>query len=231
MFRTATAFLFGLTVTTFVFSGLATTAFGQPYPVRSPRNNGFGFGYGNDYGYHSSTAAEGAARGMADLVRSAGYANMQNSEAAKNYQDAYSKALDNRIKNAQTYFEMRRMNKEYRDSMRAPRPTQEQLISLARERAPEPLESHELDSLTGQISWPSLLQDPSFADSTAALDKLFANWANNHNRFSIAEYQEVRSLCNGITAKLKSMVADLPPQQYVAAKNLVEGLSREASQF
>ena len=41
--------------------------------------------------YHASTAAEGAARGMADVVRSAGAANLLNSEAAKNYEDARTK--------------------------------------------------------------------------------------------------------------------------------------------
>ena len=52
--------------------------------------------------------------GMANVVRSAGYANVMNSIATQNYEQAYSADLDNRLKYTNTYFEMRRNNKEAR---------------------------------------------------------------------------------------------------------------------
>ena len=61
--------------------------------------------------HHASTAAEGAARGMADVVRSAGAANLMNSEAAINIEDARSKYIDNRMQATNTYFQMKTVNK------------------------------------------------------------------------------------------------------------------------
>ncbi len=94
-----------------VVQGQSWSGGGAPYPVY----------------YHSSTAAEGAARGMADVIRSAGDYNLRTSEAARNVEEARSRNLDNRLKSTQTFFEMRRVNREAapprrrRDCPRRPR--------------------------------------------------------------------------------------------------------------
>ena len=98
---------------------------------------GFGdYPYGGGYG-HASTVQEGAQRGFADVVRSAGYANLKNAQAANINQDTYSKYLDNRLQRTQTYFENRKMNKAYRAELNGPKPTQEQLIRYAQEGVPD----------------------------------------------------------------------------------------------
>ena len=56
----------------------APNAFGQ-YP-------GLYYGMGSNNYRHASTVQEGAARGMADVIRSTGAANLMNSEAAKNFE-------------------------------------------------------------------------------------------------------------------------------------------------
>lgn len=63
-------------------------------------------------GGYASTAGQAAAYGLSDVIRSEGYANLQNSEAAKNWEDAKTKEIDNRQKWTNTYFDMRRTNKE-----------------------------------------------------------------------------------------------------------------------
>ena len=60
--------------------------------------------------------------GMANVVRSAGYANVMNSIAAQNYEQAYSADLDNRFKYTNTYFEMRRVNQAAQAEARSPAP-------------------------------------------------------------------------------------------------------------
>ena len=105
-------------------------------------------GWGRMGGY-ASTAGQAADYGMAQVIRSQGYANLQNSEAAKNYEDARSKYLDNRLKGTKTYFEMRRYNKEYRQAEEGPRPTSEQLFRLAKDATPKALTPTELDPVTG----------------------------------------------------------------------------------
>ena len=49
---------------------------------------GWGMGMGGMGGGYASTAGQAAAYGLSDVIRSEGYANVQNSEAAKNWEDA-----------------------------------------------------------------------------------------------------------------------------------------------
>ena len=61
-----------------------TFAFAQVQPITPPSSGGGSYGGGYPVSYHSSTAAEGRLRGMGDLVRSQGQANLDNSAAAVN---------------------------------------------------------------------------------------------------------------------------------------------------
>src|SRR5687768_6794213 len=98
------------TITTMVLLLAMTGAtFGQTQP----------YGGWGGYHYHSSTEVEGAQRGFADFIRSAGAANLMNSEAASKYEDARKKYLENRLQATQTYFDMRRINAEARRSQRS----------------------------------------------------------------------------------------------------------------
>src|SRR5262245_26341410 len=90
--------------------------------------------WGGDY--HSSTLEEGMQRGHADVVRSYGMANLLNSQAAQNYEQARKDYLDNRLKATQTYFEMRRYHDEAVKAQRSTPLSHEQYVRLAREDAP-----------------------------------------------------------------------------------------------
>ncbi len=91
------------------------------YPAFPSGGGGYGYGWG---GYDDGgTAAGSYLNGMANVVRSAGYANVMNSIAAQNYEQAYSADLDNRLKYTNTYFEMRRVNQAARAEARSPAPT------------------------------------------------------------------------------------------------------------
>src|SRR6266496_1264631 len=66
--------------------------------------------YGVYGGGHASTAAEGYANGVGNVMQSAGMYNLQTSEAAINAEQARSMNIDNNLKGTQTYFEMRKIN-------------------------------------------------------------------------------------------------------------------------
>src|SRR5438876_9303394 len=70
-------------------------------------------GYAAPY-YASSTVEGDFAHGYADLVRSAGVFNLLTSKAFENYEKARQENIRNRLLWTQTYFEMRRINDEYR---------------------------------------------------------------------------------------------------------------------
>src|SRR6478752_3868620 len=53
----------------------------------------------------ASTAAEGAANGAANVIQAQGQRNLSNSQANINNQDAYSKAIDNSVKEVNAFWE------------------------------------------------------------------------------------------------------------------------------
>jgi hypothetical protein len=179
--------------------------------------------------HHASTVEEGAANGMANVIQSAGAANLLNSQAARNYEEARSRDLDNRLKATNTYFEMRKMNQEYRAAERGPKPTSEQMFRLAKERAPSRLGPNDLDPLTGQISWPVILEDEAYKEYRERLDSLFATRARYHGQIGADQYLELQRTAKALDAELKTRIKDYPPGDYVKAKGILDSLAYEAS--
>ena len=208
------------TVFTMVALTLVASSWAQDYNNFPGVWSGWG-GY-----HHASTAEEGMARGMADFTRSAGMANLMNSEAAINYQDAQKKYLENRVYGTDAYFDMRKMNREAREAERGPRPTQDDLIRYAKARAPSKLSVSDFDPFSGQISWPPLLRDDTFAADRQALENLFGQRASA-GQLSASQRAEVRQAAQDMQQTLKSNINLYSPQDYVQAKQFIESLSYE----
>ncbi len=182
-------------------------------------------GYGNGYGpsYHSSTAEEGIQRGYADIVRSQGMANLLNSQAAKEWEEARKEYIDNRLRATQTYFEMRRVNTEYRNATRPSPLSMESYVRLARQQAPDPLSTSQLDALSGAIGWPAALRKPEYDALRQQLDKLFQQRAGG-----FLDYQAIHDTCEKMLALLKGEVMALPSNEYLAARKFIESLDYTA---
>jgi hypothetical protein len=200
----------------------AQTIVAQPTPTPVPI-------FADPYSYHASTLEEGAARGIASIIASSGVGNYYHSQAARNYQEAVSRYLDNRLKAQQTYFEMRKYNREYRAAERGPRPTTEQMARFARDRAPDRLQASELNPITGQIYWPDVLEDDAFRDHRERLDDLFALRARYRGEIGPDQYLELRRTVKSMDQELKARITEYPPTDYVKAKNIIESLAYEAS--
>lgn len=179
--------------------------------------------YGGGYSYHSSTAEEGIQRGYADIVRSQGMANLLNSQAAKEWEGARKEYIDNRLRATQTYFDMRRVNADYRESQRSSPLSMESYVRLARQQAPDPLSTSQLDSLSGAIGWPSALRKENYGPLRQQLDKLFQQRAGGH-----LDYQGIHAACDEMLAQLKSEIMALPTNEYVTAKKFIESLDYTA---
>ena len=97
----------------------------------------WGGGWGFNRGGYASTAGQAAAYGMSEVLRAQGYQNLQNSEAAKNWEEAKTLEMQNRLRWTETYFDMRKVNREARAAERGPPVTQEQAIRWAWELSTE----------------------------------------------------------------------------------------------
>jgi len=177
--------------------------------------------------HHASTAAEGRLRGMADLARSQGQANLDNSAAAINYSLARRNEMDNRLHWTHTFFQMRQANRAYRAMERGPRPTMEDCIRYAQMGKPKRLSPSELDTITGEIHWPLLLTSDEFAGDRSELESVFARRASC-SAIGLEDYLKIRDTTDQMLAKLKGQIREAPARQYIIAKRFVESLAYEA---
>ena len=175
----------------------------------------------------ASTAGESHARGMSDVIRAQGSSNLMNSRAAINVQQADSAYLDNRLKYTQTYFENRKMNREYRAAERGPPITEQQAEQIARARAPKRATANDLDPITGGLDWPMELNTPEYADYRTKLDQLFSERAKQGGAIGMNTYNDIRSTSNELLATLKGNIKNYSPDQYMQAKRFVERINNE----
>jgi hypothetical protein len=185
----------------------------------------YGGAYGPyDGGYHASTAAEGYARGLGDVIRSEGAYNLMTSQAAINSTEAVKKDIENREQWTNTYFQMRRENRVARTEERGPRPTAEDIVRYAQMGKPKPLAPNQLDAVSGKIDWPRSLRTDEYADSRDQLDELFAKRAH-YGDMSMEDFMKVKNLTDKMLDQLKQKVREMPSMEYVAAKSFLVSLA------
>lgn len=191
------------------------------------------YGYGS-YGYRPLTLYESRARGQADLVRAHGQYNLNTSEAAINWTEARSRELDNKLQNTQTYFAMRNINREQRFGTEEERAAQrnannaKRLFRYGQEGRPLRPSSDQLDPVTGQISWPLVLNAPQYEPYTRRLDEMFAARAQMQDHLNYDQISKVVETTDGLLAELLANIRDMPADAYLDAKKFVESLAYEA---
>lgn len=177
---------------------------------------------------NASTVGESYARGMSDMVRAAGDYNLQTSAAAGQYQDAYSKYLDNRVKATQNYFEMRKMNSDYRaaEKDRYYQRCSEAMARHSQAGKPARLSATEVDTVSGQIAWPALLMNDEFAADRKQLEELFAKRAAQ-GVLTTPEKTELRKACLDLKNGLVKYRAKASPTDYKATDAFIHSLAYE----
>ncbi len=193
-----------------------------------PPNIWGGYGvYGGFGGGHASTAEEGALRGMADVTRSAGAANLMNSEASKNWMQGQRMYIENRQYGTETYFNMRETNRKARAAEAGPRPTREDLQRYSQARMPDRLSVSELDPLTGQINWPMTLRDDPYSQQRETLNAMYQQRAAAGGYLNAEQRAEVKKVTESMKAELKANISSYSPNEYLQAKKFIEGLDYE----
>jgi hypothetical protein len=180
------------------------------------------------YNNRASTVGESRARGMSDVMRASGQRNLSNSQAAINLTEVRSRSLDNRLKYTQTYFENRKMNREYRAAEAGPKITEQQAERIARERAPKRASTQDVDPITGGLDWPLALTDQQFSPYREKLDAMFAQRAQKEGAIGLTSYRDIQSVTDEMLAILKGNIRSMTGTDYMQAKTFVERLATEA---
>ena len=178
---------------------------------------------------HASTPAESLARGAAALLRARAEFCLLTAQARITAAEAYRREIENRKLATAACFELRERNRSGRAAEHGPRPTQEQLVRYAQGGKPERLSPSELDTATGEVSWPVLLQDEVFSVYRAELETLFARGVRA-GEDAARQYSQVRQATGAMLARLKHLVHEVPPMDYSQARRFIQSLAYEARQ-
>ena len=197
-----------------VFLGFLTSQLVAQYPPAP----GYGYGYGG-----GGTVASNNMNGMANLTSAKGSYNLQTSQANINNQQAASEYIQNRQAATTGYFDMRATNRAATEAERGPHPTTEQLAQIAADGVPKPISPGAMDPVSGQLAWPDLLQDDSFKDERADVEKLVAKQAAQ-GRLGFTDQKEARATLDNMFHELKAQIKDVPPQQYTASRSFLQSM-------
>jgi hypothetical protein len=189
-----------------------------PLPASARRyasRSGYGGGGGGGTVFGSS------ASGMGNLIRAEGAYNQSTAQAMVALEQAKSAQMANRLKAAQTYYQLRRLNE------------QEQAEQARRHAAlygevPPPkilrLSASQLDPVTGAITWHPLLQGAEFQPERSKVDHLFADRATLLLPVTV---MEVGHLVDHMRDKLDAQHDDLPTADFFAARHFLEAVAAE----
>ncbi len=166
---------------------------------------------------------------MGKAIRAQGQYNLDTSAATINLEEARTRQIDNRKLWTNTYFEMRNVNKAYRDAQRPPARSPETWVRLAQKTAPARLSTSQLDPVTGRIAWPAGLTGPAFKSDREKLDPLFADRALAHGAIGVETHAEIRQLVDAMLASLKARIREFNTDQYLASRNFLTSLRYEAT--
>ena len=159
--------------------------------------------YGGYPGYSGGgTAAGNAMNGMANAISAKGNYNLSTSAAAINMTQAQKNEIQNKQLYTDTYFQMRATNKAAREKEAGPPPTMEQIARMARDGVPKPLNPSQVDPVTGQINWPSALQEDSFQDERGQVEQLF-NTRARYGGLGYSDQMKVRKVTDNMFARVE----------------------------
>jgi len=172
----------------------------------------YGYGYRNNSGSYANS--------MANMIRA-------QSQAAVNYEQARSQAIDNQKKWAENYFKMKEERQAYDARQREKnKASVANYDAVARANHPRTLGSNELDPVTGHITWPESLRNGEYATHRSELENLFAQRAKMSQSDSTAS--KIHSVTAELQDQLRKNIENMPSGEYMSARKFLDSLDDAA---
>jgi hypothetical protein len=229
-----TALTHGLMLLATLAGWQAATAFAQSHYHRGEHAHGYPHGYGFvpefgfGFGYSPATAAESFHRGIADLTRARGEANVNHARAQVFWEQARAKHLVNRSASVEQFFALRKLNEQQRfTSLARSRPNKAEQVALSKKAAPRRLGEEHWNTRTDGLAWPSGMHRDEFRSACIRMNELFRLRRDTASSLAGRELTEARELVHSMQATLKGTVNELTPNEYGAAKRFLATLSYE----
>ncbi|RMF37054.1 MAG: hypothetical protein D6753_18290 [Planctomycetota bacterium] len=179
------------------------------------------------YYRHASTPIEGALRGRAAVIQSAGQAQYLNSVAAMNYQEALRRRIENSALWVKTYYDNKEINRQYREKYAPVPPTKEQWERITEKMLPDRLTAKNFDPVTGQLIWPHVLRTDEYKAIRERIDELLATRTPDNSGDGSPSQREISQLVDAMMMLLKQNIDTLSTSQYASAKEFLRSLDYE----
>ncbi len=157
----------------------------------------------------ASTAAEGAANGMSNVIQAQGQKNLSDSQAAINLTQARSSQIDNQVKSVNAFWEKNEIYSKHQQEKFAEIQQQRQFY-LSRHGL-NSLTPEEFDRATGAVNWPKVLDQPQYDQYRLVLDKLMKQCAYA-GALTSDEYMEAMTANKDWRAMLAKQKGTYPEQ-------------------
>ena len=181
------------------------------------------YGFQEDF---ASTPIQGIDYGVARIIRAEADWNLAASKAALNWTEVQRQEMQNYKDWTATYFEVRRMWREFRAAERGRQPTAADFVRYAQMGKPRRLSPSELDPITGQLAWPTLLQNSDFSVFRMELDQVFADRAAR-GVIGGEQYLRANRLADSMLAALRRHIYEVPAGEYMLARRFLESVAFE----
>lgn len=174
----------------------------------------------------ASTAAEGAANGLSNVISAQGQRNLSNSQAAINLTQARSSQIDNQVKSVNAFWEKKGIYSEHQQAEFAEIQRQRQFYLS--KHGLSSLTTEEFDRTTGTVSWLRVLEQKQYDEYRIPLDKLLKQRAYA-GALTGDEYIEATSALKGWRAMLAKQKNVYPEQILSQMIRFVLKVNREVN--
>lgn len=194
-----------------------------PSPDDVPLDVPFGF---SDGGMVSTEVGSGL-YGMGAFARSVGDYNYNTARAARELEEARTRAIMNHKLAVETWFDLKRQNKQFRASKLEPLSASQLSVTLESQR-PVRLTDSQYSAVTGKLSWPVALLGGAFESQRVTLDRAFGSRTSRDGGSESAFYARVHRATEVMLTTLRDRIELFSPNEYMAAKKFLLALRYEA---
>jgi len=162
---------------------------------------------------------------QAVLVTAISNAGATNAKTLETLEQVRGLRMDNDLKRTKTFYDKRALYATYQGLNEKKRPSQEDVIRYSKVFRPSRLAGSQLSMVKNENSWPAVLQREEFSEQRLQLKCLFAQRGATGSHDIALPVQKV---AEEMRVSLRSMIRQVPPDQYLAGCKFIDSLAYES---
>jgi hypothetical protein len=141
-------------------------------------------------------------------------------EMAQQAEEIKSARMDNELKRTDTFYAKRQKYEAYRKSR-----------TIKRRIPPSQARNVSYQSSTTYVNWPRTFDDSQYQLLRSRLDQLFKDRSFQNSGLGSRNYSQIKITVEHLEALLKNNIKGMKPVEYLAAKNFLKMVDKEAQKM